>query len=168
LVGGEVGLGAEVGAVVGVSVGRGVGVEVGTGVSVGSGVSVAVGVDVGVSVGLGVGEGVCVLVAVAVAVKVGFDVRVAAAIGSASRRGPNCVTKTAAIIQTIITAARMTSRIFMYSSRCVRARLIDSCAGGHYSGLPNVWQAQPAPLPHIPGGMRRCLPASPSPHDFAV
>jgi hypothetical protein len=119
---------------VGVFVGWGVavfvGVEVGAGVSGGSGVSVAVGVDVGVSVGLSVGEGTGVLVAFAVAVNVGLDVRVTAAIGSASRSGPNCVSKTAATIQTMITAARMTSRVFMNSSRCVRARLIDSYAMG--------------------------------------
>lgn len=134
LVGKDVGLGVEVGAVVGVLVGRGVavfvGVKVGAGVSVGFGVSVAVGVDVGVSVGLSVGEGVSVLVAVAVAVKVGLDVRVAAAIGSASRFGPSCVSRTAAATQTMITAARMTSRVFMNSSRCVLARLIDFCAVG--------------------------------------
>ena len=150
LVGKDVGLGVEVGAVVGVLVGRGeavfVGVEVGTGVSVGFGVSVAVGVDVGVSVGLSVGEGVCVLVAVAVAVKVGLDVRVAAAIGSASRFGPSCVSRTAATTQTMITAARMTSRVLMNSSHCVRARLIDFLHGGHYSELLKVWQEQRAPL----------------------
>ena len=139
LVGKDVGLGVEVGAKVGVLVGRGVavfvGVDVGTGISVGFGVSVAVGVEVGVCVGFGVGDAVSVLVALVVAVKVGFDVRVTAAIGSASRCGPSCVSKTAATIQTTITAASMTSRVFMNSSRCVRPRLIDSCAGGIIADL---------------------------------
>jgi hypothetical protein len=121
--GGEVGRGGDVGAAVGVSVGGSVavlvGVSVGRGVSVAGGVLVRVGVDVGVCVGVGVGEGVDVSVGVAVAVKVGMGVRVAAAISSASWRGPISAIETARTIQIRTMAATIMRRVFMSSSACV-------------------------------------------------